>query len=112
MLATEAAEFSSAVEKSLPGCTAGRQLIPQWGSSGLIFNLIGFYICKRDIINLNVTFLFDHYSISVYLLRLLQLKEMEDKIMCVCFADSTLWAVAERCPGRHKLCVPQPPCKR
>lgn len=71
MSATEAAEFSSAVEKSLSGCIEEWQLIPQWGSSGLIFNLISFYTFKRDITNLNFTFLFDHYFFFLYLLKLL-----------------------------------------
>lgn len=45
--------------KSLPGCTVGWQLILQQRSLGLIFNLIIFYIFKRDIIYLNITSLFD-----------------------------------------------------
>lgn len=51
--------------KSLPGCTVGWQLILQQRSLGLIFNLIIFYIFKRDIIYLNITSLFDLFFFFV-----------------------------------------------
>lgn len=73
---------------------------PTVGFSGLISRLISFYILKRDIINLNITFLFEFFF---NLLRLVWLKEMKDNTIFTCFAKTILCAVTEFCPGRHMV---------